>query len=379
MESLYYQINYFNEFGNEELTSEFLKKNVERLFFPINGILESTEFKSVYLKEVKSIFQMIDDIYENDLGIIRNLYIYMILNDMPNELIYFLKQKPNGPIVEENESYYWALPFYKDVDKNIPDSFFRIKVLLPQFIKIEKVILTDESFEIVDLSITKVFNVKVLKAVFQSRANINESHEFELSKTTDDKFSLNINLSTLKVSSSYDLFFYIIYDDKEDTIRMTTDMLLESDGLSNHNEFDLHKTKNNNLSLLSKRIEINYLKINNDKIDIMINELSNDEKQSIFVRDRISKEKFYFENMNEEHLELKWKHFLETNKTYDFFYEINKKAYRLSSENVNSVIKKTIKYDAMNISVYSTNKNNISLESMNNNRYKFRKIRGSIK
>ena len=102
MESLYHQINYFNEFGNEKLKREFLKRNVERLFFPINGILESTEFKSVYLSEVKSIFQMIDDIYENDLGIVRNLYIYMILNDMPNELIYFLREKPSGPILEEN-------------------------------------------------------------------------------------------------------------------------------------------------------------------------------------------------------------------------------------------------------------------------------------
>ena len=266
------------------------------------------------------------------------------------------------------------------MDKNIPDSFFRIKVSLPQFIKIEKVILTDESFEIDNLSITKVFKVKALKAVFQSRANINEIHEFELSKMSDDKFSLKINLSTLKVSSSYDLFFYVVYDDKEETIRMTTEMLLNSDGLlSNHSEFDLHKTKKNNLSLLSKKIEINYLKINNEKIDVNLNELANDEKQNIFVRDRISKEKYYFEKMNEEHFELKWKHFLETNRTYDFFYEINKKAYRLSSENVGSVIKATAKYDTVNIVVYNTDKNNISFETMNNGRYGFRKIRGLIK
>ncbi|WP_252200256.1 glycosyltransferase [Bacillus mycoides] len=76
MESCNYQINYFDDFGDQKLTNEFLKRNIDRFFFPISGIVESEEFRDIYFNEVGAILSRISDVYNTDLGV-KKKYIHL--------------------------------------------------------------------------------------------------------------------------------------------------------------------------------------------------------------------------------------------------------------------------------------------------------------
>lgn len=374
MESLHYQINYFNDFGNEELKTEFLKRNVERLLFPIRGILESEEFKWIYLKEVKAIFKTIPNIFDNDLGITKDLYIYMILHDLTEELVYYLENNPNGKIIEEDGVYYWALPYFRDPEKNFPDSLFKIKVLLNRFIQLDGIYIDNERLVVQNLTVPKIFKVQSVKLVFQSRKNASDSQEFPLI-FRNNGFSLDVKLPEFSFNTTYDLHLLFQYDGKQDKFRVEKDMLTNKDDFPQHKNCTFYFTKNNFLSLVCKDIEIEHICFDKEKIELLLNDMKNEESIEFFIRNRINKESIYFVNKHRKQFELKWDHFLDPNNTYDFFYKISGKSFRLSTNDIKEIKNVIHKYGSINILPYSTDKNNFSIETFSNFRYKIKRLK----
>ena len=114
IDSVNYQINYFNDFNDPALKNEFLKRVIDRLLFPISGILVDEDFKETFIRELKPILQDITNVYDNDLGIIKNIYIFLLLNDLTDALVQFLETEKEGPIIEDCGKYYWNLPLFRD-------------------------------------------------------------------------------------------------------------------------------------------------------------------------------------------------------------------------------------------------------------------------
>jgi len=57
IESLKYQLEYFENYGDKELLNEFLKRNIERLFFPIKNIVWDKKFRHVFYKEINRFYK----------------------------------------------------------------------------------------------------------------------------------------------------------------------------------------------------------------------------------------------------------------------------------------------------------------------------------
>lgn len=375
IESIDYQIQYFNKFGNKLLTTEFLKRNVDRLFFPIKGILNSEEFKETYLRETKRILTLVKNVYDNDLGITKNLYIYMILNNLTEELEFYLKKNPDGEIIFENGDHYWALPFFRDKNVKIPDDLFKITTLLPQFILIEGIRLSSDSIYIDKLSTVKKFKVSKAILQFQSRTKIDRKHSCELSKNKDNTFSGDFPVKEVSTSDIYDVYLILDHDEKEYKFRVTRRNLPHCPDekiLGTVNEFILYFTNKGNLSLVGTHLDIVSFEINYNGIFINTKEAKNNVK--FFVRNRITKEKVLFQQAHDSSFKLYWKHFLDKNATYDLYYQTPAKTFRVNSKHIGKIEPKFLTVKKNYLYLYLTDNGNFSIVSDNYFNHLRRKI-----
>lgn len=359
IESYDYQLNYFNSFGNDYVKNEFLKRNLDRFLFPITGVIESEKFKEVYFKEVERIFSMVDDIYDNDLGTIKNLYIYMILNGMSDELIEFLQVEPKGSILEEKGCYYWALPSFRNNQFNIPDDLFKLRKLLPQLIQFDDVKMNDTSFELVNLTIPDAFEIKKLELHVRSRLNIEETKIYDINLKDP---SVNINLSDFDNTDVYDIYLTVHYDKSVDMFRVTSRMFSNVVKNITNEWFKLFFTKKNNLSLLGRSIHFNVLRADEEKIHVGVDQYPANRSLELFVQNRVSKSKVYFKT-EESAFSLNWIHFLDDNATYNLYYEIHGHKFRLSAGRIAELQEKIFDWDDTSAKLYRTDKNNVSIES----------------
>jgi len=380
IESLYYQIDYINDFGNEEIKNEFLKRNVERLLFPINGVLDSIEFREAFLTETKKIYEQITDIYDNDLGIIKNLYIYFILNDMTDELLYYLRKNPNGPIIEEGDNYYWALPYFRDPNHPIPDERFLIERLLDRFIHIDKINLDKSHLVISNVSIPKKFHVKDMKLIIVSRLDSDVKWEIPGTLTNEGTASFEVNLSNYNLEDIYDLYIYLAYDKREDEYRISAKMLDSKKQLKSNNPMlTVFFTKNDLLSLVNSKMSIDTISFSNEHLSIKVSDDFIGKPVELLLRDRVNKDRIYFEQVDEAHFILKWKHFLDPNRTYDLYYRVYKRLFRLGIDQVHELKEGMAEIQNIQIRLYKTSNDNISLETFAGIRKQIRSFRGLLK
>lgn len=380
LESYYYQLDYIKDFNDPVLFNEFSKRNIDRFFFPIKGILESEEFKEVYLHEVRSIFSQIDDIYENDLGVIKNVYIYMILHDLREELVDFLKQEPQGKIVEEDGKFYWALPYYKNDKTYIPDELFQLKKMLPQFIKMDDIELSNGKVTVHGLSFPEAFDIKGIELNVRSRLNIEDAHSFTFSKT-DRGYTVTVDLENFNETNVYDVYLSVHNNSSVDIFRITSNMLTESSSTKKvqlNDQYKLFFTKNGNLSLLGKSIVAESLQADSTQFNLVVTKYPPNRTLEFFVKNRSTKEKVYFKT-EESCFTLKWKHFVETDAVYDLYYEVHGHNFRLSSAQIREFDAKMIEWPKASAKLYVTNKDNISVDVKSSLRMTLGSIKRKLK
>lgn len=363
LESYYYQLDYFNQKKDETLYNEFSKRNIDRFFFPIKGILESDNFKEKYFEEVGRIFKSINGVYDNDLGIIKNIYIYMIVNNLQEELVEFLQDDYKGSIVEEDGKFYWALKQFRSQELSIPDELFQLKKLLSQFIEIGELKLEKQKIHLSNLTFPKAFNIDRVKLEIRSRQNVNEIREYYLMES-DNTFSTVIDQDDLDHTEAYDIYLVIRYNDKEDMYRITKKMLKDSNHIETtfvNDSYKLFFTKNGNLSFIGKFINVEKVLSTNDIIEIIPTKYPYDRSLEFFVQNRVTKEKIYFKT-GENVFSLKWKHFMDPDSVYDLYYEIHEHKFRLSADSVRDLTEKVHQWVNVSGKLYLTDKNNISLD-----------------
>lgn len=377
IESYEYQLNYFNDFGDPFVKNEFLKRNIDRLLFPIGGIIESEEFRDVYLTEVRNIFTQIDDIYDNDLGVLKNVYIYMILNELTEELVEFLSTEPRGDIIRENGTYYWALPYYKNSRTDVPDEIFQLKKLLPQFIKIESIELRDGKVRINHLSFPDAFEVNELEFNVRSRLNIQDAKSFSFTKN-NDSYSVEIDLNQFDHTNVYDMYFSVNYNNSVDMFRITSAMLSEVKKDQQNEQYKLFFTKKGNLSLLGKDIRVDSLLTDSTQIKLLVNKYPPNRTLEFFLKNRKTKEKIYFKT-EEDGFSLKWKHFLETDTVFDFYFEIHGHNFRLATSQLSDFREELFDFPKASARLYVTNQDNFSIEIKSTLRQTLSKLKNKLK
>jgi glycosyltransferase involved in cell wall biosynthesis len=377
IESYEYQFNYFNEFGDPFVKNEFLKRNIDRLLFPVGGIIESEEFRDVYLTEVRNIFTQIENIYDNDLGVLKNVYIYMILNELTEELVEFLTTEPRGDIIKDNGNYYWALPYYKDLKTNVPDELFQLKKILPQFINIESIKLREGKVIVDQLSFPDAFDVKELKLNVRSRLDIQDAKSFSFTKSKKG-YSVEVDLLQFDHTNVYDIYFSVNYNNSVDMFRITSAMLPDPKKDQQNDQYKLFFTKKGNLSLLGKDIFVDSLLTDSTQIKLLVNKYPANRTLEFFVKNRKSKEKIYFKT-EEDGFSLKWKHFLETDTVFDFYYEIHGHNFRLATKQLSDFREEMFEFNKASARLYVTNQENYSLEVKSSLRQTLSKLKNKLK
>ncbi|UZJ79609.1 glycosyltransferase family 2 protein [Fictibacillus sp. KU28468] len=361
MSSLHHQLNYFDSLQDEELRTAFLKRNIDRLFFPIKGIAEDEEFREVYLREVKAVLSSIKDVYDNDLGVLRNLYIYMILNDLTEELLFYLSEEPTGPIVEENNHYYWALPFFRDGSERIPDEFYRIKVLLANFVKIRSIQYSDHHLTVSGLRIPNVFDVETATVILRSRTDVTDRIVMPLEENGDGSFSAAGEVDRRNESSIFDIYVeFIDINGTESMFRVSSKMVestIEDQKANNR----IYFTGKGNLSLLISNLRIS--QVTCDEQRILLDAKGWNTNIGFFMRDRRSKEKIFFQKLDDSQFQLPWKYFLEKHGSYDLYYRLINDNVRISAAQFDRFEPQLIRIDDRYIDLYKTGNNNVSLMS----------------
>ncbi|MGG1572250.1 glycosyltransferase family 2 protein [Fictibacillus sp. NRS-1165] len=361
MSSLQHQLNYFDSLQDEELKTAFLKRNIDRLFFPIKGIVEDETFRDVYLREVKAVLSDIKNVYDNDLGVLRNLYIYMILNDLTDELLSYLAKEPTGPIVEEGDHYYWALPLFRDGSGRIPDEFYRIKVLLANFVKIRSIQYEGHRISVSRLRIPNVFDVEQASIILRSRTDVTDRIVLPLVPDSDGGFSASGELNRQQESNIFDV--YVEFRDMNGTESMfrINSRMVETPLTEQKSNNRIYFTGKQNLSLLVSNLRISHITCDDQKI--WLSAPGTNPNISFFMRDRRSKEKIFFQKVDDSQFQLPWKYFLERHGSYDLFYRLINDNVRISAAQFDRFEPQLIRIDDRYIDLYKTGNNNVSLMS----------------
>ncbi|MDU0812144.1 glycosyltransferase [Bacillus siamensis] len=366
IESLKYQINYFQIYGDNTLTNEFLKRNIERLFFPIKNIVTNKEFRKIFYKEIKPILEKIYDIYNNDIGIINNLYVYFILNDLKEELIYYLSTPPQGKVIGENGKFYWALPFFRDRSLNIPDFIFEIKTLKEEFIKIKGIDVTEAYLSFNEIKVPKSFSNIELSISFESRFNPADKKTFDISGENSNIFNGKVPLSSFDNLAVYDIYLSFINGKDSSKFRISNKMV-QSISFENNKtarNYNLYYTDKNKLSLNILKFNIVSFVFTNEKITLKLDK-DLDGEGNFYLKNRSNNDNFHFKKNKDESnsYEILWDHFFDPYLVYDLFFNSAEKNVRIKNEMVLQYVTPTLKKDGVNIKHYITNKGNVSLKS----------------
>ncbi len=368
------------EIDLDELTSydeNYFKILMRRILVPITGILESKEFREVFFDRSYKLLaqeaEKYENIYENNLDILLNLYIYLILHDYKEELIKLLKididlQKD---IIYENGKNYWNLPCFRNSKLKIPDSIFNIKSLRRSFISFNDLIVEDDYVTFDKIEIPKHFPIKKGEVVFVGRTSKDEilndnKISFELKPMDENKpniFTAKVPTNQLNSVEVYDMIFKFEYLNGEyNTFRIS----------KNNFRNILNKSKNlEGYTTVNKNLSIKTLMINNtftieptgESLNFIVNQDTIiKDPIKIFVQNRISHEIVYFTPVEDNLYKLEWEYFLDKGSTYDFKVNLKERSSLLKKAFISNFRDISFKNKDINIKIFKTNNGNISMK-----------------
>lgn len=370
----YYLKDYFIEAGKEYLFNSAVKLYFERLFYPIKGILKDEQFKQAYLNEMIPILNDIDNVYDNDLPIEYNLYIYFLLNNQIDALEEFMNfHKFDSSTVVEDGAYYWNLKYFQNPKYDIPKELFKITSLNDKFIRIDS-IKTDKKFiNIGDIHVHANVDIDnayvVLMGLTKKGASRNDnSYEFKLEELNKNNFNAKIPIKKINNLNIFDAYLKFEYDGKTELFRIKERNFdnIDKDDLTN-NKFTIpFFSKLGNLSILNGKVKnIFEIKTNREKMTI-INTTKSSINYKIFINFKRKNNRVYFTRDEEgEHkniFELPWKYSLDKNIKYTLYLRIHQKNYKLTKDYFKNFEEKIIDSDVGEICLSEGKGNSVTLK-----------------
>ena len=355
----------------------YFKVIMRRILVPIMGILESEEFKEVFFERSYKLLskeaEKYEDIYDNDLDILMNLYIYLILNDLKEELIKLLKEdiELQKDIIFENGKNYWNLPLFRNSKIKIPDRLFEINTLRRSFVNFDNLVLEDDFITFENIKIPKNFPIGKGEVVFIGRTTEDELLEdnkrsFELEAVNEDNipdtFKAKIPTNELSSVEEYDVLLEFEYpNDKSDKFRITKNNFNKIINKSKYLEGYL--TANNNLTIRTLMIKDAFkIEPTGDSLNLIVkDDISIKKPLEIYLQNRRSHEKVCLTSIENKLFKIEWEYFLDKGSEYEFYLKFNKKS-RLNERSILKFKDLTYKNNDTNVNIYKTNKGNIALK-----------------
>ncbi|MCL2116561.1 MAG: glycosyltransferase [Methanobrevibacter sp.] len=364
LNSLEYDLSFFTE----NLILEYSKMIMWRVLIPINGIIFDEKFKNLFLKRSKNIFEKINNIYESKWKIEEKLYVYLILNNLKEELIQILQfQEPlKGYLVEGNKDSFYKLNYFKNKNINVPENIFKTNVLERKFISIEKIEVTEKKIFFRNLKIPNSFFIKKASVLLIKKTYIHETltdNELEFKFKKDKNNSFNVFIPTDQLDSFIKYDVYIKFEDskKIDKFRLNENNFENIQNDSTNIECLFSKNSNLGIKTMKPQKNIN-IELFDDKLRLYKTNKKISSKIRMFLKNLNTKEKTYFDKVDGG-FELDFQYFLDENSVYGFYIESFKKKFRISLEFLLKYDKKEIEYKKQIVKVYDNNKNPL-LKSM---------------
>lgn len=367
LDSYYYLKDYFNESGRTENFESFIKMYMERFFYPINGILEDDTFEKEYLNKLIPILEDINDIYDNELRIIYNLYIYLILNnkiDVLKELLAFNKTERNFLI--ENGKCYWDVPYFRNSKYDIPDHLFEMDYIDVKAITIESFDIDSEFINISGIQIPDIFTIDEAELLLIGLSKIHECRncnifKYSLNKEANNSFSLKAPLNKIKNIGVFDVYLRFKYEGKDELFRINENTFenADTDVSSENDNVILFFSKLGNFSMRNSYAE-NIFNMDVNDNGLIISQNNNaDNVYRIFINHKRKNERVYFTSENHVH-ELIWKYSLDKNIEYKLALE-NKEIFDLTTDYFTNFEDKTIEYENSKIEISENEDKSISI------------------
>lgn len=370
----YYLKDYFIEAGKEYLFNSAVKLYFERLFYPIKGILKDEQFKQAYLTEMIPILNDIENVYDNNLPIEYNLYIYFLLNnkiDTLEEFINFYLDDSNTTI--DNGKAYWNLKYFKNPKYNLPNELFEINSVFSRFIKIDSINVYEDHicFENIqvpgNMKIDDAYLTLIGLTIKGDSRNQNKI-EFPLEIVNKNTFNAKLPITEIKTINVFDVYLRFKYEGKDDLIRVTNNHFkkIDKDNLTSNKLTIPFFSKLGNLSISNMNCKnIFEIKTNREKMTI-INTTKSSINYKIFINFKRKNNRVYFTRDEEgEHkniFELPWKYSLDKNIKYTLYLRIHQKNYKLTKDYFKNFEEKIIDSDVGEICLSEGKGNSVTLK-----------------
>lgn len=385
--------NFINRLDSYDMDLDFLIKKcpvyfkylLRRVIVPIRGVLNSEEFENVVFNRVRFLIKnqekKFENLYDNDLDLVDNLCAFLISNNYRFELKELLTLDLNNQrdIYIEHGVSYWNLPLFRNTDVPVPDSLFKIKYLINQFVTIEDIIINEDKIIFSNIKIPKYMSIKKLQIVFMGVTNYNNVLAdniltFDLNSNINENgvcYNLEILSEELSSFEFYDIYLKAIYgDDKSNKIRINESSIKEIH--RNAKNMGLAITSIGNVSLFVQNLKNQFRLLSDDeKLSIVLNNKDEFKKNlRMLIRKDSTKELIYFDLNNFQNaFELNWKYFLDPRSEYSLFLTSYndegqlRKNIRLNEKFLDNFTEKILKFNNMDVKIFKAKNKSIKIQT----------------
>lgn len=369
---LYYVLKSY--FDDEKLFEKVIKVLIDRFYLPIEGILDDTEFKNVYLDEMKKILKDINDPLDNpfmDNEI--NFYNYLILNDHPDTLVEFMKNYLDVPdTIYENGKTYWNLKYFRNPDYNFPDEIFEIKLMLSNFISIDELRMDNDFLYLDNITLPQSIKFDEVNVVFEGicfKNNFRENNycKFKLNNEGNNNYNARIPLDEINNINVFYIYLEFKYDGFKEKYRIKrTHFTSKAQDIYNQYQLAYFNQAENFTFVNSYVKDIFSMEINDDRLTIKTNN-NGQINYKIFIQHDKKNDRVFFDNILIDDIyptnrfELNWNHSLEKDLEYKLYINIKNKIVEMTTDYLDNFKNQTIPYKSGEISICENEDKSISI------------------
>lgn len=204
--------------------------NLERALFPVREITQSPAFRACLFNELQALLSLYGDINTESLGNLQNLYLELIRKGYACELCYLLGHGAKGSIKEQNDSLYWALPYFENASLDIDPDIYRIKYPSAKSIEVSLTTFSDDDVYVEFTAHRSIAETSRLSLCLRSRLD-GKSYSFSpIELITGDRYRSRIALSEIRKNfegkATFDFYFEYYSGDMRKSLRIVKSMLM---------------------------------------------------------------------------------------------------------------------------------------------------------
>lgn len=377
LSTYYYLKDYFKEAGKEQYFNYVIKTYLERFFYPISGILKDKSYENAYINEMKAIADDIDHVYDNQLDLKYNLYLYFIRNNMAEELKDFIKfDLREKATVSRDGKVYWNLKYFNNPEYGIPDEFFEVKKVEDIFINIEKISADSKYIHVKNLKLPENLEIDKVELGFfgltrKDAIKDKNTYRFELTEDSNEKNLYNdkIAISDVKNINSFDMYLVVTHSDGLEELYRMKELHFaknyDKERACQNSRLGFHFTIFGNFSIRNAFCKDFFeMQVSENSIKL-IPDSEGDVNYKMYVEYRRKPERVNFVRSKDElgrfinELELKWKYSLDRNVLYKSYIQMGGDRFILTTDYFKNFKNQTIRTDFGKIKIYSGKNNEV--------------------